>query len=286
MTVLERELRTALELGQVCGEIALRIQAGGDETLRTRDKADDQGPVTQADLAVEAEIVETLRAAFPDDAILAEESASRADWTRHRRVWMIDPVDGTRDFAEGSASWAIHIGLAIGGHPALGVVREPGSQRTSWAIDCEGERTAWTRLDGGPASALHGVGRRDDPRWRLVTSKSHRSPRTEPLSAALGISASEQLRTGSVGVKTAMIARGEAHIYAHPSIGTKLWDSCAPQVLITAAGGRMTSIKGAALPYTGPAYTNDHGLLATGPGIDHDGIVAALRELAAEWFPE
>ncbi len=282
--ILDHELETALDLVKRCGATALEIQSGGDQTLQTSDKPDNQGPVTRADIAVETAIVETLRAAFPDDAILAEERARDPSWQDSRRVWMIDPVDGTRDFAQGDSSWAIHIGLTIDGKPALGVVREPGNDRTSWAIDHQGVRLAWCRHNhDSAAEALHGL-RDFTPRWTMVTSKSHRSTRSDEIAELLGLKPENQLRTGSTGVKLALLARGEAKMYAHPTIGTKLWDSCAPQVVLHAAGGRLTDMCGTPIPYTGPELGNDRGLLATGRGVDHDALVEQLRPLTRLWF--
>lgn len=287
MHALEQELQVALDLVHRCGPMALRIQAGGHESLATAEKADDQGPVTRADLAVQHEILATLRERFPNDAILAEEETEGRgrdeDWAARRRVWMIDPVDGTRDFAEGDPSWAIHVGLCVDQVPVLGVVHEPGSQRTSWAIDFRGERCAWTRVGGQQAQALHGLGL-VEPRWRLVSSKSHRAPWTAELSEALGISADQQFRCGSTGVKIAMVGRGDAALYAHPSTGTKLWDTCAPQVLLTGSGGRLTDVFGQPLSYGGPLLGNERGLLATARGVDHGALVEKIRPLAERWF--
>jgi 3'-phosphoadenosine 5'-phosphosulfate (PAPS) 3'-phosphatase len=280
--MLEHELETALDLVVRCGAIALEIQSGGASTLQTSDKPDDQGPVTRADIAVETAIVESLRATFPNDAILAEELARDASWQHAHRVWMIDPVDGTADFAGGDSSWAIHVALTIDGQPALGIVHEPGRDRTSWAIDHKGQRQAWCR-EGAAATSLPGQGGSTPP-WKMVTSKSHRSTRSDEISALLGISPQEQLRTGSTGVKIALIARGEAQMYAHPTLGTKLWDSCAPQVVLHASGGRLTDMLGAPLRYTGPELGNDRGLLATGPGVDHEALVERLRPLSEKWF--
>jgi 3'-phosphoadenosine 5'-phosphosulfate (PAPS) 3'-phosphatase len=285
MKVLERELEIALDVIERCGRIALQIQAGGDETLQTTDKADDQGPVTRADLAVEKAIVETLREHFPNDAILAEESAARSNWREHERVWMIDPVDGTKDFAGGDPSWAIHVGLCIAGQPALGVVCEPGHKRVSWAINHQGTRRAWSRHDSEQAEALHGVGILS-PIWRLVTSKSHRSERLDAIMARLGITPEQTLRTASTGVKIAMVARGEAEFYAHPTLGTKLWDSAAPEVVLHAAGGRLTDMRGEELDYAGPEVNNAYGLLASGRGVDHQQLVERLRPLVDEWFSD
>jgi 3'(2'), 5'-bisphosphate nucleotidase len=282
--ILEHELETTLDLVVHCGAIALAIQSGGASTLQTSDKPDNQGPVTRADIAVETAIVATLRASFPDDAILAEELARDRSWQHTRRVWMIDPVDGTRDFAEGDSSWAIHVALCIDGQPALGVVHEPGNDRTSWAIDYQGQRHAWCRQGSGRAPvALHGLGRAAQS-WKMVTSKSHRSSRSDEISTLLGIGPHEQLPTGSTGVKIALIARGEAQMYAHPTVGTKLWDSCAPQVVLHASGGRLTDMLGVPLCYGGPELGNDRGLLATGRGVDHDALVEQLRPLTSVWF--
>ena len=286
MSALDKELDFARELIRHCGDIALRIQAGGDETLQTTAKDADQSPVTMADLAVEKAIVEALREHFPADAILAEESADEADWGASERMWMIDPVDGTKDFARGDKSWAIHIGLAIGGRPVLGVVHEPGHDRCNWAIDDGQDRLC--RYQAGRDSTVHDVlvdGPPPTPSLRLVTSKSHRSERLDALMDRLGIGPEQTLRTASAGVKISMVARGDVGFYAHPTIGTKLWDSCAPQVILHAAGGRLTDMRGHALPYTGPGYKNDIGMLATGRGVDHDALVDSLHGLVSEWFP-
>ncbi|PRQ04410.1 adenosine-3'(2'),5'-bisphosphate nucleotidase [Enhygromyxa salina] len=101
----------------------------------------------------------------------------------------------------------------------------------------------------------------------------------------LEITPEQTLRTASTGVKVSMVARGEAEIYAHPTAGTKLWDSAAPQALLHAAGGRLTDMRGDPLVYTGPEVANDRGLLATARGVDHDALVERLRPLTDEWFP-
>jgi 3'-phosphoadenosine 5'-phosphosulfate (PAPS) 3'-phosphatase len=201
---------------------------------------------------------------------------------------MIDPIDGTRDFAGGDPSWAIHVGLTIHGRPALGVVHEPGNARTTWAVGDDQVAHAWYRDHSDRAAEAHGLGRSHGlggpPRWAMVTSKNHRSGRSDELAELLGLSSEQQLRTGSTGVKIAMVARGEAETYAHPTAGTKLWDSCAPEAILHAAGGRLTDLLGQPLRYRGPGIGNDRGLLASGPGTDHDALVERLRPLAERWF--
>jgi 3'(2'),5'-bisphosphate nucleotidase len=282
--VLDHELAVALEVVQRCGELALAMQAGGDASLQTAQKADDQGPVTRADLAVEKALLEALHEHFPDDAILAEESAGSTNWTAHERVWMIDPIDGTKDFAEGDPSWAIHVALTIGGQPALGIVHEPAHGRMCWAIDHLDVRKAWCRRESGNfVEALHGLGR-DEAQWRLVTSKSHRSERLDAIMERLGVTPAQTLRTASTGVKLAMVARGAADVYAHPTLGTKLWDSAAPQVVLHASGGRLTDMRGEPLVYDTAVVDNRFGLLASRSAAEHAALVERLRPLVAQWF--
>jgi 3'-phosphoadenosine 5'-phosphosulfate (PAPS) 3'-phosphatase len=282
--MFDHELAIALDVVGRCGELALAMQAGGDASLGTTEKANDQGPVTRADLAVEKALLEALRTHFPDDAILAEESAGSSNWRAHERVWMIDPVDGTKDFAQGDPSWAIHVALTIAGRPVLGIVHEPAHRRMSWAIDHADVHKAWCRRNTDSCvEALHGLGQRA-PEWRLVTSKSHRSERLDALMSQLGITAEQTLRTPSTGVKLSMVARGVADVYAHPTLGTKLWDSAAPQVLLHAAGGTLTDMLGAPLVYDGSEVENCRGLLASRRGIDHATLVEQLRPLAELWF--
>jgi 3'(2'), 5'-bisphosphate nucleotidase len=277
----EDELQFAVELMERCGKVASALQAGGAESLQTTDKADDQGPVTRADTTVETMLVTSLRERFPEDAILAEESAATSDWRSHARVWMIDPIDGTKDFAAGDDNWAIHLCLTIDGVPTLGIVHEPGHNRTCWGIE---SRRAWCRRDHeNRIEALHGLGRAS-PSWRMVTSKSHRSERLDAVMQLLDITPEQTLRVPSTGVKLSMVARGEAQLYVHPTLGTKLWDSAAPQVLLHAAGGRLTDMLGRPLRYSGPGVDNEAGLLATAPGVDHDAVVQQLAGLSHEWF--
>lgn len=282
--MLDHELAVALDVVERCGALALAMQAGGDASLQTAEKANDQGPVTRADLEVETALLEALHQHFPGDAVLAEESAASSNWRSHERVWMIDPIDGTKDFAEGDPSWAIHVALTIGGRPALGIVHEPAHRRMCWAIDHLDVRKAWCRRDSeNCVEALHGLGRHP-AQWRLVTSKSHRSERLDAIMDRLGVTPEQTLRTASTGVKLAMVARGAAEIYAHPTLGTKLWDSAAPQVVLHASGGRLTDMRGEPLVYDQGVVDNRFGLLASRSAAEHDAIVEQLRPLVDQWF--
>ena len=274
---LDQELGLALDLARRCGALALSIQTGGD--MRTRDKADDQGPVTRADTEINARIVAALRAAFPGDDVIAEESdalvAGRA------RCWYVDPIDGTTEFARGESEWAVQIGLCVDGEPVLGVVHEAGAGRLAWGVCWAGEARA--QLQEGDRVAALRPDARDLDALHLVSSKSHASPRIAEVMQALAIPGERNLRIGSTGVKMLALARGLADLYVHPSRGTKLWDVCAPHALLRAAGGAVSDVRGQPLVYDPRHLTNDFGILAS-HGPQHAAIVAALGPVVARWF--
>lgn len=282
MPNLDAELSAAVALARECGVVALTYQTGGASAMETRDKPDDEGPVTRADTEINARLVEALRAAFPGDAVVGEESAGDAAAAGGaRRCWYIDPIDGTTEYAQGEACWAIQIGLCIDGEPVLGVVHEAASGRLTWGVRHEGHVQACVSRGDGDAVPLRpsSFGLHE---LRLVSSKSHASPKTLEVMAALGIPAERNFRIGSVGVKVNTIACGEAELYVHPRTGTKLWDTCAPHAVLAAAGGVMTDLWGRPLRYDPQSLGHAHGLVAS-HGPHHAEIIERLRPLVEGW---
>ena len=280
---LDAELALALRLAETCGELALALRRAGDDALDIREKSPEDGLVTRADTEINGRLVDAIRRAFPGDAVIAEESAAAEEGERQRRdrCWFIDPIDGTSEFARGEPSWAIHIGLCVAGQPALGVVHEPAGGRTSWGVlDGAGPRAAGRR-SGGASRDLH-VALAPLDHLRLVSSKSHASPRILEVMERLAIPPERNLRIGSTGVKMAAIAWGEADLYVHPRAGTKLWDTCAPDALLRAAGGLVGDLGGAPLRYRGAGLGNDGGVLACA-AAGGDAVVARLAPLVAAW---
>jgi len=282
---LAAELTLALDLASRGGALALRYQREGIDALGVTDKPDDGGPVTRADIEVDAMICGALRRAFPGDAVLAEESYATdprsGDGRRHAaRCWMIDPVDGTRGFSRGDATWAVHIGLCIEGEPTLGVVHEPAAGRTSFGLALPGDRGggAWVREPTGETRSIQVIPV-DVDALRLVTSQSHRTPIADEIAAHLRVDADRDLRLGSTGVKIVRVARGVADVYVHPSRGTKLWDTCAPQAILHAAGGRLTDLQGERLAFLDEDIGHREGLLAS-PANFHPELVAELASFA------
>jgi 3'(2'), 5'-bisphosphate nucleotidase len=231
-------------------------------------------PVTDADVAASTLIVQRLRAAFPGDAVLSEEIPDDGSRLSASRVWMVDPIDGTRDFIRGENGYAVMIGLCIDGRPQVGVVAQPPTGVT-WG-GAVGE-AAWKELGDGTRETLHPSARKEPPGIRLVASKSHRTHDIDLFRKALGIE--DEVNVGGVGLKVAMVADGSRDLYVYPGGRTKIWDSCAPEAIIVAAGGRLTDTYGDPLVYTTPDLLNRRGLVASnGPlqGLVVD-TIALLR---------
>ena len=263
------ELRAAATLAEAAGALVARFRAGSDESLKVEMKPGDE-PVTIADRAASDLIVAGLEQAFPDDVVVSEERA--VGDRRAARVWYVDPIDGTKDFIRGGDGFAVMIGLCDGGAPVMGVVHQPTHGRTFWATPAG----AWTQAPGDAPRALHVSDVRDSSAIRLVASKSHRTETIDRVKELLGIA--DELNIGSVGLKLCLIALGERDLYVNPWPKCKAWDTCAPEVILARAGGRLTDTHGAALRYDVAALGRDDGLIASNGWI-HDAVVGRLGTL-------
>jgi 3'(2'), 5'-bisphosphate nucleotidase len=242
-------------------------QPFGVELKRARE------PVTVADRRANAMICAALAARFPGVPIVAEESdpGTFRDFRSAPRVLFVDPLDGTREFIARNGEFAVMIGLLDGARAVAGVVHAPVTG-TSW-VGAPGTG-AW-RIEGGGSWVPVRVSAEDDlGRARLVASRSHRSASLRRALAALGGASVRAL--GSAGLKGAEVAQGTADAYVDTGAGTKRWDACAIDALVTAAGGRVTDTRGAPIDYRGPDLANRQGVLVTN-GLVHDAILARLR---------
>ena len=263
---LEQELDAAVRLAREAGGAALGHY--GTATARSKEGG---SPVTEADHAANRVIVAGLRGAFPEDAILSEESRDDRSRLDARRVWIVDPLDGTKEFLAENGEFSVMIGLVEDGEPVLGVVYRPDGDvlyraaRDAGAFVERGGRTA--RLAPPPAEA---------GALRMVGSRSHGDPLIDRIRDALGV---QDVRpSGSVGLKCALIAEGERDLYVHPVPYLKEWDTCAPEVILREAGGDVTDCLGGRLEYNKADPRQPHGILATAPGV-HDGVLEAVRPL-------
>ncbi|HEY66235.1 MAG TPA: 3'(2'),5'-bisphosphate nucleotidase CysQ [Caldilineae bacterium] len=259
---LHRELEIAREVIRRAGAQVAAIYAHGAAVeWKTVDE-----PITAADRASNDIIVEALRSTFPHDGLLSEETADDGTRLRHRRVWIVDPLDGTQDFVDRTGEFVVMIGLAIDEKPALGLVYQPIVDRLFIGLPGEG---AWVE-QGDHREPLSVSDVCEPARMRLVVSRSHRSPLTEAVCQALGIR--QERPCGSVGLKVSLLATREADLYIHPSLGCKEWDVCAPDAILRAAGGRMTDCWGRAFRYNQPDVHKRWGVIASN-GHAHARIV-------------
>lgn len=280
---MTQEIKLSRALAARIGPMAISLRSGGASDLGCQNKPDDMGPVTNADLRANDMLVSAISRAFPNDAIVAEESDNHKVNRQAHRCWYLDPIDGTSDFAAGRASWAIHIGLCIDGQPCFGLVHEPDLGRSTFGLidPTTKQGRIWVEQFGSTQSLPSAATKSSAPP-RAVVSVNHRNARVDAALSRLHIPPSLTKSVGSTGVKSSMVARGEAELYLHPSQKTRLWDSCAPQAILEAAGGHLTGIDGSRIDYQrGPMY-HPAGLLAT-RGINHAQVVETLWPMTRRW---
>ncbi|SCW59661.1 3'(2'),5'-bisphosphate nucleotidase [Sphingobium faniae] len=210
----------AAHLAEVAGRILMEVRSSGLFSPKALGKAGDQ--------TANQFLCHALREARPEDGLLSEEEKDNAERLARSRVWIVDPVDGTREYGEERSDWAVHVGMAVDGAPALGAVALPG-------------------LDGGI------VLRSDQPRevppapdkLRMVISRSR--PAAEAVAVAEKLGA-ELVPMGSAGAKAMAVILGQADIYLH-SGGQYEWDSMAPVAVALAHGLHCSRIDGSPLVY-------------------------------------
>jgi len=242
---------------------------GFSRELTVEDSGD--GPVSAADRAVNSWLLDGLVSAFPltewellseetTNKQLIEQSVLNSEW-----VWILDPLDGTKDFLAGTGEYAVHLALVQNQMPILGVVLIPELEEL-WlgvvGID------AWCEDRNGSRKSFGFSNRIALEDLILVASRNHRDDRLEQLITTLAISGSKAV--GSVGCKVATILRGEADFYLSLSGKTapKDWDMAAPEALLRSAGGQFTHADGRSLSYN-TGDIRQEGLLIASHGLNH-----------------
>jgi 3'(2'), 5'-bisphosphate nucleotidase len=225
----------------------MAVRQGGFAVERKRDDS----PVTAADRIAEALITEGLRAAAPTIPVVAEEAheAGEVTATPGARFWLVDPLDGTREFAAGLDTFAINIGLVEAGRPRLGVVALPATGEVFGGIVGQG---AWKEDAGGTRHKIQA--RRIPAEGPVVMASRHyqKDPRIAEFAAAHR--AQSVVNIGSAA-KFCRVAEGTADLY--PRFGpTMEWDTAAPEAVVVAAGGTITDLDGQPLRYGKPGWGN------------------------------
>ena len=276
MKTYDQEVRVAVDLARAAGE-AILAKYGKPIRVEQKNYEDDVEPVTQADRIANELIVNGLKSQFPSDGILAEESVDTDRRLRKSRVWMVDPLDGTNGFIDGNGDFAVQIGLVEDGECVAAVVYLPLTDVLYRAV--LGGGTWIERPDLEPEKAAVSD-RSTFSEMRLAASRSHRSPRMNKVVERFGFR--EEVQRGSVGIKVGLLVEEQCDLYIHLSGRTKQWDTCAPQLILTEAGGRLTDLFGRPLNYNVPDVNNRNGLVASN-GVSHDLIIGTLAPLLAEF---
>lgn len=275
--MLKKELETAIVLARKAGAEIVRFYEAGVAAEQKIGADNFSEPVTIADRTASEIIVAGLAAAFPDDGILSEEEFDDQQRLDKRRVWVIDPLDGTSGFINRNGDFAVQIGLTEDGASILGVVFLP-LQNILYSASYE-NGAFLTKNDGQP-ERLHVSEKADFSAMILASSRNHRSPRMSRVFDKFGLK--KEIRRGSVGLKVGLIAEQKADLYIHLSPRTKHWDTCAPEIILREAGGEMTDLFGAKFIYNTPDVCNYNGVLASN-GIPHLSAVDKLKPLLAEF---
>ncbi|WP_261663842.1 3'(2'),5'-bisphosphate nucleotidase CysQ [Deinococcus sp. Marseille-Q6407] len=241
---MTEELATAEQLARQAGELIRRLRQQG-LTVEHKTGADD--PVTQADRAASQLLMQELAAAFPADGLLSEEESDSRQRLDRRRVWLIDPIDGTKEYTEGSSDYCVSIGLAEAGEPVLGVIYAPETDELF-----SGAAGMGVRKNGQPVSL------RSEQPYIVATSvtETGRELKDLPLPG--------MRPSGSTALKLARIAAGEADATFTMSPRAE-WDIAAGHALLRAQGGDLTRRDGRAVRYNQPKPYLEQGLIAGGP---------------------
>jgi 3'(2'), 5'-bisphosphate nucleotidase len=205
-------------LAEEAGKLLLRLRETGEHTGKALGDAGDR--------AANRLILDRLRDERPDDAILSEEEKDNPARCGFSRAWVVDPLDGTREYAEGRDDWAVHVALAVDGRPVAGAVALP-----SLGLTLASDRAPALIAEAAPL--------------RMLVSRTR--PAAEAVAVAERLGA-ELVPMGSAGAKAMAVLRGVADIYLHTG-GQYEWDNCAPAAVAMAAGLHVSRVDGSDLVY-------------------------------------
>jgi 3'(2'), 5'-bisphosphate nucleotidase len=266
---IERDLAFAIESARAAGRRVLGLRKTG--------RWEGKLLADVADQAADGFLQGFVRGRYPSDGLLSEETVDSPERLARTRAWIVDPLDGTQEFSEGRADWAVHVALTVRGQCALAALALPASDDVLWGVCVPGKELAGslagTLLLQGPSP--------QPPRPRIVVSRSHTPPWVARFAAALD---GELVPFGSAGYKVSRLLAGEADIYAH-TVGLKEWDTCAPETVARALGWHVSKLRGEEHAYN-QRNPRNHELLVCRPDW-RERVIAALKESGAlEATPE
>jgi 3'(2'), 5'-bisphosphate nucleotidase len=265
---IERDLAFAIDAGRLAGERVMELRA-----LAPKKKWEDKFLADIGDQASDGFLNGFVAGRYPDDGVLSEETADSPERLSKERTWILDPLDGTKEYSQMREDWGVHVALTIGGECALATVALPSSGQILWGVSLPGHERSG--VVGLPAELVRG----DSPgpgAPRIVVSRSHTPKWVERFCQVLGVG--EMLPCGSAGYKTSRILFGQADIYVH-KVGLKEWDTCAPETIARSLGWSVCKLRGEEHRYNRPDPKN-HEFVVCRPAW-RDRVIAALAESGA-----
>jgi len=257
------DLAFAIDSARAAGERVLALRATG--------RWQDTQLADIGDQAADGLLQGLVRGRYPADGILSEETADSPARLACERVWIIDPLDGTREYSQLRDDWAVHVALTRGGRPVLGAVALPAQERILWGVCAPGQECAGLL---GAGSVSRGSDASPRP-WRIAVSRSH-TPSWMPRFAEL--LEGTLVHSGSVGNKVALLLLGQADLYAHRR-GLNEWDTCAPEVVARALGWSVSRLRGEDQRYNRPDPRVEE-FVCCRPA-DRERVLRGLRESGA-----
>ena len=264
--VIERDLAFAVEAARVAGA---RLQG-----LREAGRWEGRVLADVGDQAADGYLQGLIRGRYPEDGLLSEETADTPERLERERCWIVDPLDGTREYGQGRHDWAVHVALTYRGETALAAVALPTPGEVLWGCTLSGFENAGV-AGSDDAELVRGETPLPD-RVRVAVSRSHTPEWTGRFAEMLG--GAELVPSGSAGYKVMMLLRGEADVYVH-KVGLKEWDTCAPETVARAFGWTVCKLEGEEHRYNQADPYNDE-LVVCRPAMKH-AVLAALAQSGA-----
>jgi 3'(2'), 5'-bisphosphate nucleotidase len=266
MSNYQKELKAAISAARAAGQEILGIYNKGDFTVAYKSE---NAPVTQADLAANKVILASLKRF--NYGFLSEEEVDNKMRLKEKKIWLIDPLDGTKDFINKDGEFTVMIGLVENGQPVVGVVYQPLGDKMYYA---SAEQGAYLETNGREAVRLKVSAKNNFKSARMITSRFHLLETDLALAKKLGL---KKLRPcGSAGLKVGLIAENQAEIYVNTSDKTSEWDICAADIILKEASGKLTDMRGKNFIYNKENPRNPLGYVAANKFF-HKKIVEALN---------
>ena len=258
------EIHLAINAALKAGKAVMEVY---NQNFSTTLKSDDE-PITEADIKSNSIIQKIISDSnYP---ILSEETTDNKERLNHKKIWIIDPLDGTTDFVNRTDEFTIMIALVENNKPILGVIYWPTNDQLYLAQSGQGafllNQGNWTKISVSDISELE--------KCKAVGSRHHISEIEQNLIKRLNIS---QFTSKGSSLKVADISSGNAELYFTTTNKIKQWDTCASYCLITEAGGKMTDMFGNDLKYNTERLNHENGLLVSN-GLIHNHIIKIYRE--------